>query len=59
MKECKTYLVYNVDERLGVVLREIFDHLDLIIIRENFRNQSDTFVYGKSIADQSFPGRSV
>lgn len=59
MKECETYLVYNVDERLGIVPREIFDHLDLIIIRENFRNQSDTFVHGKSIADQFFPGRSV
>ena len=54
-----TYLVHNINEYLGIVHREVFDHLDLIIIRENCRNQSDMFIYGKGIADQLFPDRSV
>ena len=54
-----TYLVHNIDECLCIMHREVFDHLDLVIIRENCRNQSDMLVHGKGIADQLFPGRSV
>jgi len=30
-----THLVYHVNEGLGVIAREISDHLDLIMVRED------------------------
>lgn len=51
-----TYIVYRVNKVLGVVPGEMFDNLDLIIIRENRRNQRDPFVCGKSVAYQPPPG---
>jgi len=50
-----TYLVYLVDNGLGIISGEVLDHLDLITVREDRRDQGDTLVRGEGIAGQPFP----
>jgi hypothetical protein len=45
-----TYLVYRVDDVLGILSSEASDRLDLIMVRENRHNQRDALVRGKWIA---------
>jgi len=52
-----TYLVYDVDEGLGVIPREASDHLDLIVVREDGCYQRDALVGMEAIVDQPFPYR--
>jgi len=54
-----TYLVYHVNEDLGIITREISDHLDLLMVREDGRYQRDALVRGKGRADQPFPAWRV
>ena len=51
------YLLYQIDRILGIIPREVFEHLDLDIIREDYRDQGDTVVGGEGITDQLFPDR--
>jgi hypothetical protein len=55
----ETYLIYYVDKVLGILSREMFDCLDLVIIREDGNYQRDALVCGEGIADQSLPGWRV
>ena len=41
------YLMYHIDEGLGVVPTEVADHLHLILTCEDCLNQRDEFVGGK------------
>jgi hypothetical protein len=50
-KSKSTYLIYCIDNILGIVPREIFSHLDVIVVRENCRDQRDALVRGEGIAD--------
>ena len=50
-----TYLVYHINKVLGIVTRNLFNHLDLIVIQEHFRDQRDPIVCGKSMISQLFP----
>jgi len=52
----RTCLVYDIDKVLGIVAREVFDHLNLVAVREDSRDQGDAFVRGEGIADQPIPG---
>ena len=52
----EAYLVCHIDEGLGIIPGEVSDHLNLITVRENHRDQKDTFARGESITDQPFPG---
>ena len=54
-KSAETYLIYNVDESLGIIPREVSDHLNLITIREDCRDQRDALVCGEGVTDQLFP----
>lgn len=51
-----TYLVYHIDEGLGIFPTEMFNSLGLILLREYVRDQRDTFLRFESVGDQSFPG---
>jgi hypothetical protein len=55
----ETYLVYYVDEFLGILSREMLDHLYLIIAREDGHYQRGALVRRKGIIDQPFPGWRV
>ena len=50
-----SYLVYHINKVLGIVTRKLFNHLDLIVILEHFRDQRDLIVCGKSMISQLFP----
>ena len=52
-----TYHVYCVDEGLRIVPRELSGHLNLIVVREDHRDQRDALVRGEGMTDQLFPGR--
>ena len=54
-----TCLIYRIDEGLGIIPREVFDHLDLITIGEDGRYHRDAFVGGKAGADQTYPGGRI
>jgi len=53
------HLVHRINESLGIVSREISDHLNLITIGEDGCQQRDALVCGKGVADQLFPGWRV
>jgi hypothetical protein len=55
-KSASIYLAYRIDSVLGIVPEEISSHPDLVMVREDRRNQRDAFVRGESMADQLFPG---
>jgi hypothetical protein len=50
-----THLVYQVDKGPGIISREIFDSLHLIVVREDGRYQGDALVCGKGRTYQPFP----
>ena len=54
-KSASIYLVYHVDEILSIVPREHLDHLNLITVREYFRDQRDALGRGEGGADQLLP----
>jgi hypothetical protein len=56
---CGTYHVYHVDKVLGIIPREIFNRLDLIMIQEGSRYQRVALMRGKCVAEQLFPGWNV
>ena len=51
-----THLVDHIDKRLGIVPRQVFDHLDLIMIRKYCRDQTCALVRDEGMADQPLPG---
>jgi len=52
----RAYLVYDIDKVLGIVSREVLDHLNLVAVREDTRDKGNSFVRGEGMADQPFPG---
>lgn len=59
VESCGAYLVYEIDEGLGIVPEKTPNHLDLITVGEDGVDQEDTLVDGKGAIDQPFPGRRV
>ena len=51
------YLLYQIDKMLGIIPREVFDHLDLDIIRIDCLDQRDAVMSGEGMTDQLFPDR--
>ena len=49
------YLIYPVNEGLGITPRETLYDFNLIAIREYPRYQISAFVHGKVVGDQKFP----
>ena len=56
MSECRTRLVYNVDERLCVIPK---DRVPRIATRENGLDQGGEFLWSERASDQTFTGCSV
>lgn len=54
-RKCTTYLGYHINKDLGVVSRQVPDHLNLIAIREDPCNQGNSLVRGEGTANQPFP----
>ena len=52
----ETNLVDHINKLLGIVPDEIFDHLDLSIVRKDYCDQRDALGRGESATDQPFPG---
>jgi hypothetical protein len=59
MSECRTRLVYNVDERLCVIPKEARDRVARIVTRENGLDQGGEFLRSERASDQTFTGCSV
>ena len=59
MSECKTYLVFHVDERLRVVFNEAANYIARILTREDLLNQGGEFIRSKRASNQPFAGWSV
>jgi len=53
----RAYLVYRIDEGLGVIPGELSDHFNLVVARNGSCDQGHAVVSGEGMADQSFPGR--
>ena len=51
-----THPSYPIDEGLGIIPGKLHNHLNLIAVREYFRDQRGALIRGKSMADQLFPG---
>ena len=54
-----TRLIYHIDECLGVISREIFEHLNLITVREDGCYQTSALFRGNGRANQPFPSGRV
>ena len=54
--EYRTYLIYHVDESLGVVPMEALEDVPLILIREDSFNQERKFILIKFAFDQKSEG---
>ena len=54
-EDTDTCLVYHINESLGIVSREIFKYLELIVVREDGLYQTEALVRGKAGIDQPFP----
>jgi hypothetical protein len=52
----ETYLVDHVHKFLGILSREMFDRLSLVIVREDGRYQIVELMRREGIVDQPFPG---
>ena len=52
----ETRLVYHIDKGLGIVLREVANHLNLIVVREDCCDYGDALIPSEGITDQPFPG---
>ena len=53
-----TYGVHLIDKNLGIIPREIFDHLNQVILQKYCSDQRYAFVRGEGMIDQPFPGWS-
>ena len=53
------YLIYRVNEYLGIITKEISNHLDLVVVREDGCYERGALMRGKGVASQPFPGRGV
>lgn len=53
------YLIYCINEGLGITPREMSDSLDLTAVGEYGCYQSNASARGKGITDQPFPSRKV
>ena len=53
------HLVHRINESLGIISREMSNHLNLITVGEDGRQQRGALVRGKGVADQLFPGWRV
>ena len=54
-----TRLAHHINKSLGVAPREIFEYLNLIMVREDGLHQTDALVLGNGRVDQQFPGGRV
>ena len=45
------YLIHRIDECLSIVANEALNHLNLIVIREHFCDESDVLICGESTTD--------
>ena len=50
-----TYLVYNINEGLGIFSMELSHHVQPILFRKDGCDQRNTFSHIEGIADQPFP----
>lgn len=50
------HLVYRINKGLGILLPEMFHHLEPTRVREDGCDQSYSFLSVKVAADQLFPG---
>ena len=51
----ETHIVYHIDKGLSIITIETSDHFDLILAREDGRNQGDPFKCGEGAENQTFP----
>ena len=51
-----TYHVYRINKGLCIVPRELPGHLNLVVVREDRRDQRDTLIRCECMTDQPFPG---
>jgi len=51
------YLIYPVDQGLGTIPGDMFNHLDPIIVQEDCRDQRDASVRCEGVADQEVTNR--
>jgi len=58
-KSVESYLVYSINKSLSVISTEISNFFDLITVREDVCDQTNTLMYEKSTAGQLFPGWRV
>jgi len=58
-KEWGRYLIYHIDKGLSVIPTERFDRVNLITIREDFRDQRDTLVCSTGTVKQASPCRNA
>jgi len=58
-KECRTYLIYHVDEGLDVVPTKGTDHITFILAREDCLNQEWELAQDERTLDQAFQGWNV
>ena len=56
-KSAGAYLVYQINKGLSLIPRELFDHLDLIAIREDRCDLRNALMLGKGVGDELFPCR--
>ena len=59
MSECRTCLVYHIDESLCVVPKEAADRVARILTREDLLDQGGEFTQNKRVSDQAFTGWGV
>ena len=53
------HLIYSVDEDLSIVPRETSNCLNLVVVREDGRDQGHAFASRDRTADQTFPRRDT
>lgn len=52
----ETCLIYHIDKSLGIVLREVANHLNLTVVREDRCDYGDALIRSEGMADQPLPG---
>ena len=53
------HLIYSVDEDLSIIPTETSNYPNLIVVREDGRDQGDAFEFRDRTADQTFPRRDT
>jgi hypothetical protein len=59
MEEVEVYLMYHIDEVLGVASTKVTDCLYLVLAREDRRNQTNDFLRKEGTTDQASAGWCV